>query len=180
MNWTELIDRVADRAGVSRSKTKEVLRALVDEVTEQLVDGEFVRLHGIGTFSRKWTAGRTLRSIASGRKMWVGGRHTIRFSASRRLKQTLEDSGDQTWRSPEHQAAWRLAETLVSDLELYARERIPRGIKPSMEFEEVRSLCAASLGEDWQRAYLTWKARVSPEVAHSAHLARAARRRWAV
>lgn len=179
MNWSDFVSQVAENAGVPRSTAQSVLSAMVDELSERLQDGDSVNLRGIGTLSRKWTRGRTLRSINNGRKIWVGGRHAVKFSVSRSLKRALEESGDQSWRSPEHQAAWRLAETLVSDLELYSPTKVPKGIRADMDFEEVQSLCAASLGDDWHRAWRTWQEKVAPEVVHAAHLARAARRRWA-
>lgn len=179
MKWSDFVTRVAERSGVSRTVAQNVLSNMVEELSERLQDGDTVNLRGIGTLSRKWTRGRTLRSITNGRKIWVGGRHAVKFSVSRSLKRLLEETGDQSWRSPEHQAAWRLAETLVGDLELYAPARVPKGIRSDMDFEEVQSLCAASLGDDWHRAWRTWQQKVAPEVVHAAHLARAARRRWA-
>lgn len=179
MNWTDLVRRAAARADVPQDVAQAVLAAAMDEAVEQLAQGESVRLNGVGTLQRKWVSGRAVRSIESGRKMWVGGRHAVRFATAAGLRRRLEEGTDQSWRSPEQQAAWRLAETLIGDLDLYSKDRVPRGISADMDYEQVHGLCAAALGDDWQRAWTTWRSKVSPEAAHTPHLARAARRRWA-
>lgn len=179
MNWRELVSEVAARSDLSQASVRRVLDAAVEVMAEQLLDGETVGIKGIGTLTRRWSKGRTLRSVANGRRMWVGGRHTVRFKPSSTLRKRFEDQGDQSWRSPEHQAAWRLAETLIADLELYAPQQVPEDLDEQMDLDQVRSLCAASFGEDWKRAWETWHERVAPEVVHAAHFTRAARRRWA-
>ena len=181
MKWTELIDVVAERSGVPKSKARDVLTALVEVTGERLAAKEEVSLRGIGVFSTRWSKGRTLRSVESGRRMWVGGRFVPRFRPSKALKAHLTEETDQSWRDPEHQQAWRLAETLIGDLDLYHNNRIPKDLTPDLSLEQIVETCSTQIGSPWTTATQAYEERVPQHVRSSQNfLALAARRHWVV
>ncbi|MES2638931.1 MAG: HU family DNA-binding protein [Myxococcota bacterium] len=180
MKWQTLIERVATRAEAPRQTTRSVLDALRTEIEERLSAGESVTLPGVGTLTSQWIEPRTLRSIRDGRKVAIDGRYRATFRPATQLRATLRDRTPQTLLDPAHQRAWRLAETLVSDVALYHESATPQGVYASTELVEVDARCAQAFGLAWARARRTLDAQTPPEVrAARDHLAIAARRRWA-
>ncbi|MDE6783617.1 MAG: HU family DNA-binding protein, partial [Paramuribaculum sp.] len=51
MNKTELINSIAEKAGLTKVQAKAALEAAVNTVSEQLAKGDKVALIGFGTFS---------------------------------------------------------------------------------------------------------------------------------
>lgn len=180
MKWTELSARVRKRAGTGAKETNNVLRALLDEMTEALCEGEEVLLPGLARFGSRWQEPRTLRAVRGRRKVTLDGRYVPRVRASGRLKKRMAERTPQLWQDPAHQAAWRLAETLVSDLELYHKEQLPAGITAETPPQDVDVACTEALGPAWVSARSTFAHRVPAEVRdHMPHLPMVARRRWA-
>ncbi|MCK6503156.1 HU family DNA-binding protein [Myxococcota bacterium] len=179
MNGTTLIDRVAQRAGVSRAEVRRVLGALEEVAAEAVAQGDRVSLPGLGTLVVRELAPRTIRNVSDMRKMMVGRRHTVRFRPASTLKEAVAGRTSQAWRQPEHQAAWRLAETLVADLVLYHGTHVPR-LPARAADETVHQLCEGAFGPLWSRVLESYQARVVPDVrAEHDYLADAARHRWA-
>ena len=50
MNKTELINAVAEKADISKKDAEIAITAVVDSITEALIDGEKVQLVGFGSF----------------------------------------------------------------------------------------------------------------------------------
>ena len=59
MNKTELINAMAEKAGLSKVDAKKALDAFVEAVSESLVKGDKVALIGFGTFGVAEKAART-------------------------------------------------------------------------------------------------------------------------
>lgn len=177
MNTGDLIERIAARTGLPKAQVQRMMRALSDEIAATLVEGDSVRVSGLGTFSRGWRGQSTVRSLKDRRKTMIGARHIARFKASSKLRDALTELTDQTWRDPEHQHAWRTAEVLVSDLDLYASKR--PSIAADAALSDVDGACAAVFGEEWRRAVATYRGKVPPGVDTDNHyLLESARRRW--
>lgn len=51
MNKTELINSIAEKAGLSKVQAKAALDATINTISEQLVNGDKVALVGFGTFA---------------------------------------------------------------------------------------------------------------------------------
>ncbi|MCB9675652.1 MAG: HU family DNA-binding protein [Alphaproteobacteria bacterium] len=178
MNWTELIERVAVRSGTSVSQTRAVLTAAIDEIVESLADGEGVVLWGLGSLEDRWVESRTVRSISDGRKLRLDGRYVARFRPAARLREALQKRTPQLWKHPDHQKAWKVAETLVSDLALYHAARAP-SLDADAEPRSIQDACSSSFGPLWARVRQTYETQVPPEVRQTAdYLALAARSRW--
>ncbi len=180
MNWTDLVARVAERSGVSKAQARRVLGALVEESTERLCAGDSVVLKDLVVLGSRWREPTSVRSVADRRKLRLDGRWVPTARVSGRLREALAARTPQTWRDPEHQAAWRTAETLVGDLVLYHSDNAPARLDPRATPAEVEAACAASFGPLWGRVRATYQARVPEHVrAHTDHLALSARSRWA-
>lgn len=53
MNYSELIDRLAEQTGHSKSKTKEILNDTISIMSDQLSDGTGISIPDLGTFHTK-------------------------------------------------------------------------------------------------------------------------------
>ena len=62
MNKLELVNRMAEIAGLTKTDTKKVLDAFVQATTEDLVKGNKIQLVGFGTFSISERAARKGRN----------------------------------------------------------------------------------------------------------------------
>ncbi len=180
MSWTEHILEVAARADLPTKTTRAALDAFVALVHDALAHGEDVHVHGLGTFSSRWEPERTLRSVKDGRKLAIDGRHYPTFRPSAGLRTRVRARTPQVLRGEAHQRAWRLAEALVGDLDLYNQKDAPGNLTPETNPTEVELRCATALGAAWARARQTWCDQTPAEVREARdHLAVAARKRWA-
>ena len=179
MSWKEMTRRVGERAGVSEAEARRVLGALVEEVEASLVRDEAVRIPRLGSIKSVWEGERQLRGVHDGRKIALDGHWRPSFTAASALKRTLRERTPQLLKDRDHQAAWRLAETLVSDLALYHEKSIPTNLDPGLELAVIDSRCRAALGPAWDRARETWQAKTPLAVREARdYLVFAARRRW--
>ena len=74
----ELIALVAERTGKSKKDVKEVIEAMLDEVSYQLESGQKVCLTSFGTFDTPYREGRVMWH-PSGKFITVPKRKRIRF-----------------------------------------------------------------------------------------------------
>ncbi len=180
MKWTELVTRVAALTGQPRDQVKETLDALAPVVLEALNDGEEVTLRNLCTIQLRWQDARQLRSVADHRRIMLDGRWTPKLRASLPLREAALARSPQRWRDPRQQSAWRLAETLIGDLDLYHSTRAP-ALPKDAPLEQVASACADAFGPAWDRVLQTWNTQVEEEIrAEGDHLLRVARARWHV
>ncbi|MEL6345677.1 MAG: HU family DNA-binding protein [Myxococcota bacterium] len=180
MNWSTLIDAVAERSGVSRKDAHAALTAAVDIITEQLVSGASVRLHRLGTMTSRWQAPRILRKINDQQKIRLDGRYTPAFRPASRLREALANRTPQRWRDPHHQAAWQLSEALLGDLELYHEAQVPRSLVTNSTDEDVVKTCQVAFGPTWSQVVRTFEAQTPKAIRDSRnYLAAVARERWA-
>ncbi|MFO0747702.1 MAG: HU family DNA-binding protein [Myxococcota bacterium] len=179
LSWVTLVERAAARAGATKTMAGRVLDGFVDVAIEALQSLNGVRLKSLGTLSAEWHDGRVLRSPRDRRRMFLDGRYQVHFRASERLKQTLARRSPQLWKDQRHQSAWRLAETLLSDLELYHADKVPRDLAADAGTDEVMERCALAFGAQWRRAVQTFEAGVPAEVRTARnYLLENARDRW--
>jgi DNA-binding protein HU-beta len=87
MNKTELIDKVASSAQVSRAEASRVFNAIMDTITDSLSIGESVTIVGFGTFKVADRAERSGRNPQTGQIIKIKAQKTPRFSAGKQLKQ---------------------------------------------------------------------------------------------
>ena len=69
MNKTQLIDKIAANADISKAAAGRVVDALVASITESLQKGDDVALVGFGTFTVRDRAARTGRNPQTGKEI---------------------------------------------------------------------------------------------------------------
>ena len=85
----ELIDAVADAAGVSKTDAERTIGAFFDHVVAQAKAGEKVAWPGFGSFSTTQRAARKGRNPQTGAEVDIPASTAMKFSASSTLKAAL-------------------------------------------------------------------------------------------
>jgi len=85
MNKQELIDAMAEAAGISKVAAKAALEAFTDNVTKSLKKGGKVALVGWGTFSVSARKARTGRNPQTGKEIKIAAKKVVRFKAGSEL-----------------------------------------------------------------------------------------------
>jgi DNA-binding protein HU-beta len=86
---SEMIDAVADAAGVSKADAERTLAAFFDHVVSATKSGEKVAWPGFGNFSTTQRAAREGRNPQTGEPVQIKASTAMKFSASSTLKQAL-------------------------------------------------------------------------------------------
>ncbi|MDV2857441.1 MULTISPECIES: HU family DNA-binding protein [Oceanimonas] len=89
MNKSQLIDRIADGADITKASAGRALDAFVEAITETLKDGESVSLVGFGTFEVRERAARTGRNPQTGATIQIAAAKTPAFKAGKALKDAV-------------------------------------------------------------------------------------------
>lgn len=85
MNKAELITKIADDAGITKTQANEALDSFVEAVTKTLKGGGKVTLVGFGTFSVSKRAARNGRNPQTGEVIKIKARKVARFKAGKEL-----------------------------------------------------------------------------------------------
>jgi DNA-binding protein HU-beta len=90
MTKTELIEQMADDAGISKAEAGKALNSLVNSIGEAVKeeDGK-IRLPCFGTFSKVYRKARQGVNPATGKKMTIEARHVVKFKPSKTLKDVI-------------------------------------------------------------------------------------------
>src|SRR4029079_10126051 len=85
----EMIDAVADAAGVSKADAERTLGAFFDHVVSATKEGEKVAWPGFGSFSTTKRSARTGRNPQTGAPVKIAASTAMKFTASSTLKAAL-------------------------------------------------------------------------------------------
>jgi DNA-binding protein HU-beta len=85
MNKTELINAIAEEAGLSKIDAKKALEAVVKSVSDALIAGDKVSLVGFGTFSVAERSERTGINPATKQAMTIAAKKVAKFKAGAEL-----------------------------------------------------------------------------------------------
>ena len=89
MNKAELINAVAEKAGLSKKDTETVVNAVVDVITAALAEGDKVQLVGFGAFEVKARAERIGRNPKTKESIKIPASKVPVFKAGKALKDTV-------------------------------------------------------------------------------------------
>ncbi|QGG80302.1 DNA-binding protein HU [Litorivicinus lipolyticus] len=89
MNKTELVEAIANGAGLSKADAGKALDATVAAVTDALKGGDQVSLVGFGTFAVKARAARTGRNPQTGKEIQIAASNVPGFKAGKALKDAV-------------------------------------------------------------------------------------------
>ncbi|MDR2129671.1 MAG: HU family DNA-binding protein [Odoribacteraceae bacterium] len=85
MNKTQLIDAIAEKAGLSKVDAKKALEAFIATVSESLKNNDKVALVGFGSFSVSKRSARSGRNPQTGQKIQIPAKKTVKFKAGTEL-----------------------------------------------------------------------------------------------
>nr|WP_314755570.1 HU family DNA-binding protein [uncultured Prevotella sp.] len=89
MNKTELVDKIAAGANLSKADAKKALDATVAAVKEALVAGDKVQLVGFGTFSVNERPAREGINPATKQKIAIAAKKVAKFKAGAELTEAV-------------------------------------------------------------------------------------------
>ncbi|ENN93486.1 HU family DNA-binding protein [Bartonella bovis] len=89
MNKSELVNSIAEKAGVSKAQAGSILDAFIVSVTEALASGGDVRLPGFGSFEVSKRAATKGRNPSTGAEIHIPARSVPKFSAGKGLKEAV-------------------------------------------------------------------------------------------
>lgn len=85
MNKADLIAKIADDAGITKTQANATVDAFVDAVTKTLKKGDKVTLVGFGTFSVSKRAARNGRNPQTGAVIKIKAKKVAKFKAGKEL-----------------------------------------------------------------------------------------------
>jgi DNA-binding protein HU-beta len=85
MNKGEMINLIADEAGITKTQATTALGAFIDGVTKSLKKDQRVTLVGFGTFSANKRKARTGRNPQTGESIKIKAKKVVRFKAGKEL-----------------------------------------------------------------------------------------------
>jgi len=86
MNKSELASAVAEKTGLTAVKSAEVINAVIETITAEMVGGNKVTLQGFGAFVLKERAARTSRNPKTGEAVQVPAKKVAKFTPGTGLK----------------------------------------------------------------------------------------------
>ena len=82
MNKTELVNAIAEKAGLTKVDAKKALDATLASIAETVKADDKVALIGFGTFALGKRAARTGINPANGKKIKIAAKKVFKFKAS--------------------------------------------------------------------------------------------------
>lgn len=89
MNKSELIDAIADGAGITKVSASKVLEVFTQTVTDVLKNGDQVVLPGFGSFSTSVRSARVGRNPQTGQTINIRAARVAKFKAGKSLKESV-------------------------------------------------------------------------------------------
>jgi integration host factor subunit beta len=87
----DLIDRIADTTQQKRSDVKRTVQAFLDQVIDELGQGNRLEFRDFGVFEIKERAPRMAQNPKTLERVHVPARKTVKFKVGRLMRETLED-----------------------------------------------------------------------------------------
>jgi len=85
----DLVNSIAEKAGLSKADAEKALKAFTDAVVDALKAGEKVSLVGFGTFSVGERAARQGQNPQTGAKINIAAAKVPKFKAGKALKDSI-------------------------------------------------------------------------------------------
>ncbi|HVX25763.1 MAG TPA: HU family DNA-binding protein [Parafilimonas sp.] len=89
MNKAELVTKISDDSGISKTQANAALNSFIEAVTKTLKSGDKVTLVGFGTFSVSKRNARTGRNPQTGATIKIKAKKVARFKAGKELAAKL-------------------------------------------------------------------------------------------
>jgi DNA-binding protein HU-beta len=89
VNKSQLIDKIAEGADISKAAAGRALDSLIESISDSLKDGDSVALVGFGTFQVRERSARTGRNPQTGAEIQIAAAKVPAFKAGKTLKDAL-------------------------------------------------------------------------------------------
>ncbi|MEM6396476.1 MAG: HU family DNA-binding protein [Bacteroidota bacterium] len=89
MNKGDLVSKIQDKAGLSKSQAEDALGAVLDTITHALKDKDSVALVGFGTFSVNERPARQGRNPSTGETIQIAAKSVVKFKPGKNLAETV-------------------------------------------------------------------------------------------
>ncbi|MDD4193255.1 MAG: HU family DNA-binding protein [Mangrovibacterium sp.] len=89
MNKAQLIDAIAEKAGLTKADAKKALDAFVEATTDALKNGDRVALIGFGSFAVSTRSARTGRNPQSGAPLIIPEKKVVKFKPGAELTESV-------------------------------------------------------------------------------------------
>ena len=86
----ELVDRIAEQSKTKRVVVKEIAQRLLDEIIEELGQGNRLEFRDFGVFEVKGRAARVAQNPKTLQRVQVPPKRTVKFKAGRMMKLKLQ------------------------------------------------------------------------------------------
>ena len=90
MNKTELIEKIAVGAELSKADAKKALEATIEAIKNALVEGDKIQLIGFGTFSVSERPAREGSNPATKEKITIAAKKVAKFKAGAELADAIK------------------------------------------------------------------------------------------
>ncbi len=90
----ELIDRIAEQTDSKRVVVKKIVQIFLDEIVDELGNGNRLEFRDFGVFEAKVRAARTAQNPKTLERVQVPSKRTVRFKVGRLMKQRLSEGNN--------------------------------------------------------------------------------------
>jgi DNA-binding protein HU-beta len=92
MNKQELISKIAEDTGITKTNAAAAVDSFIEGVTKSLKKGQPITFVGFGTFKTAQRKARTARNPQTGAAIKIPKRRVVRFTAGKALKSAVMKS----------------------------------------------------------------------------------------
>ena len=89
MTKSQLLQKLAETAGISKKQADAMLEGLVDLTVNSVKKGDPVKIVGLGTFRKVQTKARMGRNPQTGEPIKIPARKKVRFSVAKTFKESV-------------------------------------------------------------------------------------------
>ena len=87
----DLIDRIADATGEKRTTVKRVIQSFLDDVIDELGQGNRLEFRDFGVFEVRERAPRVAQNPKTLERVQVPAKRTVKFKAGRLMRQAMDE-----------------------------------------------------------------------------------------
>jgi DNA-binding protein HU-beta len=89
MNKDQLIERVAENVGISKTQATKAVKCMFDGIVNSLQEGNKVSFSGFGTFDVSSRKARTGRNPQTGEEIQIAASKVPKFKAGKAFKEAI-------------------------------------------------------------------------------------------
>lgn len=91
----ELVNRIAERSKQTKVVVKEIVQQFLDEIVQELSEGNRLEFREFGVFEVKERAARTAQNPRTLEKVEVPAKRVVKFKVGRLMRQNVGDDDDE-------------------------------------------------------------------------------------